>query len=304
MIPQFPEFKKLELSDKNEIETFIKCFPPYSDFSFTSMWCWDTCGDMRISIYGKNLIVRFSDYLTKKPRYSFIGESLSNEIAKDLLEYSRIFAGEAKLFLVPGIPAAYLNADIFVVSPDRDAFDYIYDVRDLAQCQGSKYEQHRALVRRFDKNYPDVEIKTFNNCSEIKEEILNLEKIWQGNKAGQSGAAQSENESVALRRIMELQDVELSIFCLFQNQKLIAFCISEIVHDGTWSIGHFGKADISYLGIYQFLFKKKAEYEASRGIAYFNYEQDLGIEGLRLSKTKLRPVGFLKKFTVSLQSDN
>lgn len=41
MIPKFPEFKKLELSNKEEIENFTSKFPPYSDFNFVSMWCWD-----------------------------------------------------------------------------------------------------------------------------------------------------------------------------------------------------------------------------------------------------------------------
>ena len=39
MIPEFPEFKKLELSNKEEIEKITQKFPPYSDFNFVSMWC-------------------------------------------------------------------------------------------------------------------------------------------------------------------------------------------------------------------------------------------------------------------------
>ncbi len=35
MLPQFPQFKPLELTDKEDIENFTKNFPPYSDFSFS-----------------------------------------------------------------------------------------------------------------------------------------------------------------------------------------------------------------------------------------------------------------------------
>ena len=47
MLPEFPQFKKLELSDKEEVEKFTSKFPPYSDFNFVSMWSWDIKGEMR-----------------------------------------------------------------------------------------------------------------------------------------------------------------------------------------------------------------------------------------------------------------
>ena len=73
MIPGFPEFKKLELSNKEEIENFTSKFPPYSDFNFISMWCWDIKGETRISKFNNNLVVRFTDYLKGNPFFSFFG---------------------------------------------------------------------------------------------------------------------------------------------------------------------------------------------------------------------------------------
>ena len=57
MIPEFPKFKNLELSDKNDIEKFTSKFLPYSDFSFVSMWSWDIKGEMRIAQLNGNLVV-------------------------------------------------------------------------------------------------------------------------------------------------------------------------------------------------------------------------------------------------------
>lgn len=64
MISEFPQFKKLELADKKDIEKFTSKFPPYSDFNFVSMWSWDIRGEMRVSQLNGNLVVRFTDYLT------------------------------------------------------------------------------------------------------------------------------------------------------------------------------------------------------------------------------------------------
>src|SRR6185436_18008967 len=88
-LPEFPNFKSLELSDKGAIEAITKKFPPYSDFNFVSMWAWDIKGEVRVSqLYG-NLIVRFTDYLTGEPFYSFLGDSKVNETVRALLELSK-----------------------------------------------------------------------------------------------------------------------------------------------------------------------------------------------------------------------
>lgn len=75
MISQFPQFKELELEDKEEIEKFTSKYPPYSDFNFVSMWSWDVRGDMRVSKLNNNLVVRFTDYLTGSPFFSFLGDN-------------------------------------------------------------------------------------------------------------------------------------------------------------------------------------------------------------------------------------
>lgn len=93
MIPEFPEFKKLELSDKKDIEQFTSKFPPYSDFNFVSMWSWDIKGEMRVSQLNDNLVVRFTDYLTGEPFYSFLGNNKVNDTAEKLLEIKNLSPG-------------------------------------------------------------------------------------------------------------------------------------------------------------------------------------------------------------------
>src|SRR6185369_9800822 len=85
MLPKFPEFKKLELSDKADIEAITNKYPPYSDFNFTSMWCWDTRGEMMVSELNNNLVVKFADYITGEPFYSFIGTNDTNDTVRQLI---------------------------------------------------------------------------------------------------------------------------------------------------------------------------------------------------------------------------
>ena len=82
---------------------------------------------------------------------------------------------------------------------------------------------------------------------------------------------------------------------------MIGFSIDELLPN-QYAISHFFKADSSYRGVYDFLNEKVAENLSNRGIALWNWEQDLGIESLKISKTGYRPVDFLKKYTVSLNA--
>ena len=123
MIPQFPEFKRIELSHKEEVEAFTKNFPLYSDFNFISMWSWDVKGDVRISQLNGNLVVRFNDYLTGEPFYSFIGENKVNETALALIGVAKVLGVGTRLKLVSEEVVKSLDTSTFLIKEDRDNFD-------------------------------------------------------------------------------------------------------------------------------------------------------------------------------------
>ena len=142
MLPEFPEFKKLELSDKKDIEKFTSKFPPYSDFNFVSMWSWDTKGEIRISVLNNNLVVRFTDYVTNKPYILFIGENKIPETAHKLIIFSKENYQEDSLRLIPEEVANILSKLEFQILPDLDSHDYIYSTEDLSSMH--KWSKHKS----------------------------------------------------------------------------------------------------------------------------------------------------------------
>ncbi len=82
MIPQFPDFKHVEVDDREAVEAHTHRYEPYSDFNFTSLWAWDTSGERMISELNGNLVVRFTDYSTHEPFLSFLGDSQTEHTAK------------------------------------------------------------------------------------------------------------------------------------------------------------------------------------------------------------------------------
>ncbi len=302
MIPEFPKFKKLELSDKENIEKFTSKFPPYSDFNFVSMWAWDIKSEMLISQLHGNLIVRFTDYLTSKPFYSFLGENRANEVAEELLTLSKKEGLKEVLKLVPEDSIKNLDKNKFKIIEDRDNFDYMYNIQHLSNLKGTKYETHRNLINQFHKKHPGWRVNAIN-FQEVRhrEDILELYKKWLKNKeVDLSLAKEYRNEFLAMERLLSIGDLtkhNLTCFATYVENTLVGFIINEHIKDH--NIIHFEKAHIDYKGSYPFLMQQNSKILENFNLKYLNFEQDLGIEALKFTKNKLRPSHFLKKYLVT-----
>ena len=191
MIPEFPNFKKLELSDKEAVEKFTQKYPPYSDFNFVSIWSWNVDGEMKISQLNGNLVVRFIDYITNEPFYSFLGDNTTNETAETLLELSRREGITLQLKLMPEDSIKGLNDQKFKIVESRDNFDYVYSLSSLYECNGKAYEKQRLLVNRFCKKYSGIEVRLLplGMGANGKSRISRLAGVFSAGTAGSNSAA-------------------------------------------------------------------------------------------------------------------
>ena len=132
---------------------------------------------------------------------------------------------------------------------------------------------------------------------EEQTQVLELFKLWK--KQTNKNENETTIEYQAIKRLIEAIDF-LKIFTLgiYCSNKLIAFNIYEITHQN-YGISAFQKADRNYRGIFTMINYEVAKHLLSLNCKFINYEQDLGIEGLRNSKLAYHPVEFLKKYTVS-----
>src|SRR3989338_650596 len=297
MIPAFPKFKKLEITDKHDIEKITKQFPPYSDFNFTSMFCWDVGNSIEISALHENLIVRFSDYTSGKPFFSFIGKNKVYETAKATMDFSMNRGYGSALKLLPKLNSHSLPRESeFIISPNRDQDDYVYSVSNLLSKEGKKFETFRNQLNRFNRRYPSIETGYLNPQDPgQKREIMHLFSTWETEKK-----MLLQREQYALERCMEfLASENFATITLRDSRKgLIGFSIIEKISN-VYAICHFAKANFSYSGIYYRLMHETARFLNHLNIPYLNYEQDLGENGLRVAKMYFDPVFFLKKFELS-----
>jgi hypothetical protein len=301
MIPLFPSFKKLDISDKEAIQQITHKFEPYSDYNFVSLFSWDTDEEIRISQLFNNLIVLFVDYLTGEKFYSFIGSDQVDETIERLIKHAKHGGIDSTLRLVPEVVVKHIrNPHKYIIEEDRDSFDYILSVGDLIELKGKKYHPKKNFIQRYKKAYEaSTHVRPLVlSDSKTKQEVIDLFYEWE--KSRGKTRKETENELKAIKKLLDHSHLlDIQAIGLFINNELKGFALNELISD-EHGIAHFEKVDLSHVGIFQYLKHQSALMFHKQGKKYMNIEQDLGLEGLRKSKLSNHPAYFLKKYTVSL----
>ncbi len=295
MIAQFPIFSNLDLSHKAEIEAITASFPPYSDFNFVSLFCWNTDGSTAVSVLHDNLVIKLPDYLTGDTVYSLLG---SHSIEESLLELLKI-APSLKL-----VPEATVNSltvhDGFNIEEDRDNFDYIYDLGAVAILNGQRYKKIRNKLNSFNNWMPsNLVVRNLQELdSNDKAQLLALFDKWA--EHAEQSKEESAAERIAFSRLLEHTSyLNLLFTTLSLDSSVVGASINELLPHQQ-AICHFEKSIPYHQNIFSFLTNEAAKALREKEAKYVNWEQDLGIEGLRKSKMSYRPQMFLKKYTISL----
>jgi uncharacterized protein len=300
MLPIYPEFKNLEITDKEAIENITGNFPPYSDFNFVSLYSYNTDNDALISNLHGNLVIKFRDYITNGPFYSFLGNTKAVETAGELLMRAKNENAMHKLQLIPEsvILADARLMEAYDVIEDKDNFDYVLDVPEVATLEGEKYHNKRNAVNRFHANSPDHIVKTLDLTNlEIQKEVIDLFDLWV--KVRNKNIQETEHEKKAVLRLIEASNkLNLIAIGVYKENKLIGFAIAELLKND-YAIFHFIKANTEHKGIFESLYMFKAKELLKNQVKFWNIEQDLGIENLRISKQQWNPAHFLKKYVIT-----
>lgn len=295
-LPLFPGFRELTLEDKEHLDKLLESLPPYSDFLFSSLWCWNTSPSIQISSLNNNLVLQMPDYTTNKAFITFLGSNKLEETMDTLLNYSQTQNMESVLRLLPehnfkGYDLTKLEPK-YHIQEDRDNFDYILSIEKLSSMNGLFKKRNK--VNLFQKTYK-YKI-TFEDLKEelVQRKILELTKYWFQNNPDAANA----NEMQAIQKILShAKELNPMAICVYVENQLVGFSIFEIFNKN-YAVHAYQKAKREYKGIYEFLYHQMANYLKEQNCTYLNIEADLGLEGLRRAKLGYNPQ-FLKKYTIS-----
>jgi len=294
--------RPLTLDAQSDIEAVTRGFPPYCDFNFASLYVWDIDDDTRYAVVGDNLVLELRDNTNRAPLYSLIGSSGVADLAEELIARSVTDGYGGTLGVVPEeVASALRNDHRFDVTSDPDNDDYVMSVPRLATAlTGSR----AAELKRFQRAFPaavveHVSLESRSGC----ERVAALFETWARSAKTTDPLLHDEDRRAFGRALANAGQLGLeAIGIALEGDKLVACEILQILRPSAYAISHFQKIDRRVSGVSAFLNQSVARSLQKRGIELINFEQDLGVPGLRNAKRSYDPVGYLKKFNVTLRA--
>lgn len=289
------EFKHIEPSDKTQYEGCLAGISERGcETSFANLYMW---GRQKIAfLFGQALI--FSQF----NRRSVYPYPIGNGDKKAALD--AIIADSKER----GIPCRItgLNSEAkslieelyhgkFRFHCDRDSFDYVYDIVDLADLKGKKYQKKRNHFNRFCANNPcyRVEAVSDNNIETVKSFVDD----WYKKRAEESPESDFIMEQAAITKALrDYKELGLEGLAVFTEEGIVAMTFGSRMSADTFDV-HFEKARADVDGAYTAVNCEFARYIRDKyaDVKFLNREEDMGIEGLRKSKESYYPHHMVEK---------
>lgn len=192
-------------------------------------------------------------------------------------------------FPIPESWCPSFDKNVFQENYNRNESDYLFKREKIAEYPGRQLSPKRNLLKQFLKSYsPDV----FTYCPEHKEAALSVLDKWQ------EGLEDQKTDYLGCKEALELsQELGLKGVMVYVDSTPAAFILGTISRTNLFGI-HFAKALVEYKGIGPFLFREMARHLSENEIACLNWEQDLGMAGLRQSKQSYQPEKIAHKMRI------
>ena len=305
-LPAFPDLAPIAEEHLERIREITLRYPSYSDFNMVSLWGWSAAGDFKVAELNDNLVVEFGDYLSPTRFLSVLGTTKVAETAEALLfEAGRAGRGlDDELHLVPEITAKTLADDPrFEVWLEADQADYLYDPRLYVDLPGNRFKKIRSEVNQFRQDVSLFEdYVAISGGPDLLQrsgvELLEMFDRWRA--LGTDGAESADEERRAFGYLIETAPLigsftDLRVSLGYLDGRLVHYDVDEVI-DEKRGMGHFTKSFHFVRNSSVGHFVDSRCRLAAQGISESNCQQDLGIEGLRINKKRLRPSGMLNKF--------
>lgn len=289
------EFRPVTIADRGAYECALKDSGERGcEFSFANVYLW---GRQNIA-FVKDHVLLFSQF-DRRTVYPY---PLGQGDKKPVLD--TIIADAASR----GIPCrisglsemdmetiSKLYPNRFCFHCDRGSFDYVYDINDLADLKGRKYQKKRNHINRFLANYPDYRVEPISdeNIGRVKQMLAK----WYNEKIESDPEGDYHMEHAALQRALrDHSELGMETMVLMYRDEVFAVTMASRLNENSFDV-HFEKARSDIDGAYTAINRELARYIRDKypEVTFLNREEDLGIEGLRKAKESYLPHHMVKK---------
>ena len=198
---------------------------------------------------------------------------------------------------------ASLYPDKFRFHCDRDSFDYVYEIDDLADLKGKKYQKKRNHLNRFKANNPEYSVQPISSANARK--VSEFLAAWYEKRLAESPDSDFQMEQAAIAKALRnFEKIGLDGLALVLDGKIVAVTFGSRMSKDTVDV-HFEKAFAEVDGAYAAINSEFACYirEKYPDVKFLNREEDMGIEGLRKAKESYYPHHLVEKCWAHLLED-
>lgn len=283
---EFSEFKPVSLDDRDLFLRQYRQYPQvHSDNTFANMVCWNHYANYRFAdVDGAIVLASTIDGVASfRPP---IGPK-NPALLDDVIDLALREGGAAPLLVLDPVNEAWIR-EVYpnlTLYPDRDYFDYIYRTEDLADFAGKGYATVRRQVNHFRREYAySVEAITRENIDEVWEFLV----IWCEWRDCDSVPILAYEKEAILFAINNFFAIGLRGWIIRVGETIGAISVVDEVN-ADMAVVHFEKAlPETYRDIYKVIMTETAAGLRGR-YRFINRECDMGVPGLRESKTRCHP---------------
>ena len=297
------DFQPLKPEQKAEYDAILKaCEGRGCEYSFANLYLW---GRQKAVFHGGNLA--FFSQFNRKSVYLFpVGNGNLQETLDAIIH-------DAQVRGIPCRLTGLIEEDCerleklypgrFRIHTDRNTFDYIYNIEELASLAGRKFQKKRNHLNKFRQNHPDCQtLPLSKDTLPLARELL---ETWYARRTANDANADFHMEQAAISRALKNLDMlEMEGLVLVEEGEAVAMALGSALNETTFDV-HFEKALEDVDGAYAAINNEFARYlhEKYPRLQWLNREDDLGLEGLRQAKLSYCPDHMVEKRWACLLED-
>lgn len=293
-------FSRLQLAQKAQYEDILfACGSRSCEYSFANLYLW---GRQEAAFFPEG-IAFFSHFYGKSVYPYPIGTGNRRAVLEAVLEDAKSRGIPCRITSMTQAETEELESWFpgrFLFRPDRDGFDYVYAIDDLADLKGRKFQKKRNHVHKFQASHPD--------CLSVPLEKENLPQAqemvaqWFRQRLAEDPHGDYLLEQIALSRAFRhFEALGMEGLMLVENGQVLAVTLASRLSENTMDV-HFEKAREDVDGAYAAVNCEFARHLRLKHpeLAFLNREDDLGLPGLRQAKLSYQPHHMEEKYNAYL----
>lgn len=295
-------FRPVEIQHRDIFQPYLKKNSQTCDRAFVNTFCWQHLFHTQWAEANGFLVIRAFINGERRAAYIVVSQK-ETPIYTDILPLLEADAAELDqpltLMGLSEDECEILQQQLpgqFFFDKNRDFADYVYKAEDLKTLKGRKYAQKRNHVNKFKSLYNyHYEPITKENIADC----LQLEESWISQHS-EDDSARSEYITIQ-KAFQHFEALGLLGGALYVDGKLVAFTYGSAIRNDIFCT-HVEKADIHYEGVYQMINYLFAQHLPEQ-FTFINREEDMGLAGLRKSKSSYQPAMLAYKHTALKLND-